>query len=75
MDFVGTFLLLLVFGIIASSILMGLGWFILHFSFHNNESLGNVYGKTIAVTAVICLLVVTVFFLCDRFGIRWESRF
>ena len=73
-DFLGIFGLLLFGSLVIMGVLLLIGWMIMHYLFDNNEPIGNMITKTVAVTAIMCFLTVIVLFLCDRFGIRWGRR-
>lgn len=73
-EFFNVLLIMLVFAIIAMSILFGIGWLVKSMVSPSDEAVGKVYLKALAVTSIMTFLAVIALCILDRLGIRWDRR-
>ena len=70
--FFGLLALMVLFCVLITSVLFGIGWIIMRLVYDTVEPVGNAFVKMLIVTVIIALLATFIIVLSDRFGNSWR---
>jgi hypothetical protein len=73
-DFLSIFGLTLLFSILIMNSVFGLAYLATSLFTESIEPIGKLFLKMTVFTAFMCLFAIFTILLCDRFGIRWDTK-